>query len=68
MFASRDNSDGRLLKCKPTEKGDKKDKFGNTPDHCFIENGDITEMKIPSKLDKQYYIDLAKKRLEDFGV
>ena len=68
VFASRDNSDGRLLKCKPTEKGDKKDKFGNTPDHCFIENGDITEMKIPSKLDKQYYIDLAKKRLEDFGV
>ena len=68
VFASRDNSDGRLLKCKPTEKGDKKDKFGNTPDHCFIENGDITEMKIPSKLDKQYYVDLAKKRLEDFGV
>lgn len=68
VFASRDNSDGRLLKCKPTEKGNKKDKFGNTPDHCFIENGDITEMKIPSKLDKQYYIDLAKKRLEDFGV
>ena len=68
VFASRDNSDGRLLKCKPTEKGDKKDKFGNTPDHCFIENGDITEMKIPSKLDKQYYIDLAEKRLEDFGV
>ena len=68
VFASRDNSDGRLLKCKPTEKGEKKDKFGNTPDHCFIENGDITEMKIPSKLDKQYYIDLAEKRLEDFGV
>lgn len=68
VFASRDNSDGRLLKCKPTEKGDKKDKFGNTPNRCFIENGDITGMKIPSKLDKQYYIDLAKKRLEDFGV
>lgn len=46
----------------------KKDKFGNTPDHCFIENGDIRGMKIPDKLDRQYYIDLAKKRLEDFGV
>ena len=68
VFASLDTNDGRLLKCKVTEKGDKKDKFGNTPDHCFIENGDITEMKIPSKLDKQYYIDLAEKRLEDFGV
>lgn len=68
VFASLDTNDGRLLKCKVTEKGDKKDKFGNTPDHCFIENGDITGVKIPSKLDKQYYIDLAKKRLEDFGV
>ena len=68
VFASLDQTDGRLLKCKVTDKGDKKDKFGNTPDHCFIENGDITGMKIPSKLDKQYYIDLAKKRLEDFGV
>ena len=68
VFASLDTNDGRLLKCKVTEKGDKKDKFGNTPDHCFVENGDITEMKIPSKLDKQYYIDLAKNRLEDFGA
>ena len=68
VFASLDHTDGRLLKCKVVEKGDKKDKFGNTPDHCFIENGDITGMKIPAKLDKQYYIDLAVKRLEDFGV
>ena len=68
VFASLDTNDGRLLKCKVTEKGDKKDKFSNTPNRCFIENGDITGMKIPSKLDKQYYIDLAKKRLEDFGV
>ena len=68
VFASLDTNDGRLLKCKVTEKGDKKDKFGNTPDHCFIENGDISGMVIPSKLDYQYYIDLANKRLEDFGV
>ena len=70
VFASRDNSDGRLLKCKPTEKGDKKDKFGNTPDHCFIENGDITKAKTDGfpQLDKQYYISLAKERLEAFGV
>lgn len=46
----------------------KKDKFGNTPDHCFIENGDIRGMKIPDKLDRQYYIDLAYKRLKDFGL
>jgi DNA polymerase len=68
VFASCDNTDGRLLKCKPTEKGDKKDKFGNTPDRCFIYNDDIRNVSIPSKLDRQYYIDLSTKRLRDFGV
>lgn len=68
VFASCDNRDGRLLKCKPTEKGDKKDKFGNTPDHCFIYNDDLSGVEIPDKLDRGYYISLAKKRLEDFGV
>jgi DNA polymerase len=77
VFASKDHNDGRLLKCKKVtdtltgylpDLPDKKDKFGNTPDHCFIENGDIREMKIPDKLDRQYYIDLAYKRLMDFGL
>lgn len=68
VFASNDQSDGRLLKCKEVEKGDKKDKFANTPDHSFIFNEDVRGVSIPSKLDRQYYIDLAKKRLEDFGI
>ena len=68
VFASLDHTDGRLLKCKVIEKGDKKDKFGNTPDHCFIDNGDVVGKPISKKLDRQYYITLAKKRLEDFGV
>lgn len=66
VFASKDENDGRLLKCKITEKGDKKDKFGNTPDKCFVCNEDIKEKIIPSKLDKQWYIDLANKRISDF--
>ena len=65
VFASKDHNDGRLLKCDGTRNPAK---FGNTPDHCFIENGDIRDMKIPSKLDRRYYIDLAYKRLDDFGV
>ncbi len=87
VFASRDNNDGRLLKCKlvpgikelavtvgtiPVDDWDntrvKKDKFGNTPDRCFIYNDDLTGVSIPDKLDRQYYIDLAKKRLGDFGL
>lgn len=65
VFASKDVNDGKLLKC----DGERNPaKFGNTPDHCFIENGDIRQMAIPNKLDRQYYIDLAYKRLGDFGV
>ena len=65
VFASRDNSDGRLLKCDGVRNPAK---FGNTPDHCFIYNDDLTGVPIPAKLDYDYYIELAKKRLEDFGV
>ena len=65
VFASKDRNDGRLLKCDGVRNPAK---FGNTPDHCFIENGDIRNMKIPDKLDRQYYIELAKKRLGDFGL
>lgn len=65
VFASRDNSDGRLLKCDGVRNPAK---FGNTPDHCFIFNDDLTGVKIPDKLDREYYVALAKKRLEDFGV
>ena len=69
VFASIDETDGRLLKCKKTENGViKKDKFANTPDHCFIDNGDINGKSIPSNLDRDYYVNLAKKRLEQFGV
>lgn len=45
-----------------------KAKFADTPDKCFIENGDIHNVPIPARLDRQYYIDLAKKRLKDFGL
>jgi hypothetical protein len=65
IFASLDNTDGRLLKCDGVRNPAK---FGNTPNRCFIYNGDLTGVAIPSKLDKQYYIDLAIKRLNDFGV
>lgn len=68
VFASNSPLDGRLLKCKPVETGVKKDKFGNTPDKCFICNDDIRGIDIPSQLDRSWYINLAKKRLNDFGV
>ena len=65
VFASCDNSDGRLLKCDGVRNPAK---FGNTPDRCFIYNDDLNGVQMPNKLDKQYYVDLAYKRLRDFGV
>lgn len=66
VFASLRQEHGRLLKCKVTEKGDKKDKFGNTPDKCFIYNDALDGVGVPWYLDRQYYIDLAWKRIKDF--
>ena len=65
IFASRDNNDGRLMKCDGVRNPAK---FGNTPDKCFIFTDDLTGVAIPDKLDRQWYIDLAYKRLNDFGV
>ena len=65
VFASRDSLDGRLLKCDGVRNPAK---FGNTPDKCFIFNDDIRGVPVPRKLDYSWYINLARKRLEDFGV
>lgn len=66
VFASNRMIDGRLLKRK-IEKS-KGEKFGNTPDHSFITNDSVVGVKVPPALDKQWYIDLAKKRLKQFGI
>lgn len=67
VFASKDKSDGRILKCDGVRNPSK---FGTTPDRSFIVNDDIRGKTTDGflKLDKEWYVDLAKKRLEDFGV
>ena len=66
VFASKDKNDTYLGKYKA--KGATIEKFGNTPEHCFIMNEDVNGVKVIKKLDKKWYIDLAVKRLEDFGI
>lgn len=71
VFASKDRSRGGIYKVSgKMVKGREKnpEKFANTPDHCFIINDDVSAMSIPDELDRQYYIDLAWKRLKDYGV
>jgi DNA polymerase len=65
VFASTRSTDGKILKCR---NGSNPAKFGNTPDQCFIVNDNVKDMRCPTHLDKKWYIDLAIKRLSDFGV
>jgi DNA polymerase len=64
VFASLDKSDSFIGK----SKSDKIEKFANTPENCFIFNDNVNGVSIPKTLNKQWYIDLALKRLGDFGV
>ena len=66
VFASTKTSDTYIGKCK--SKGATIEKFGNTPDHCFIDNTNVNDKTVPSYLDFQWYIDLANKRLKQYGV
>ena len=60
----------------PNAKGVKKisirtgkpEKITNSPEHCFVYNDSVNGVRCPSDLDKQWYINFAKKRLHDFGV
>lgn len=62
------NAGGTIFKCKlGSSKADKCDKVANTPEICFMLNGDITELRVPEYLNRQWYIDLAHERLRQFG-
>ncbi|MGG3840784.1 hypothetical protein ABEV00_27645 [Paenibacillus thiaminolyticus] len=66
VFASRGRGDGGVFKVKDVKGELRIEKIANTPERCFIENGDVTEMKVPRKLDKRWYVDVARKRITDF--
>lgn len=66
VFASKSFDDTYIGKCK--SKGATIEKFGNTPEHCFIDNDDVNGKEVPYKLDKRWYIELARERLRQYGV
>lgn len=75
VFASKDSDDTFVGKVKLKSGIDDSfddpyriEKFANTPDHCFIFNDAVNGVKVPDQLDKNYYIEISKKRLEAFGV
>ncbi len=66
VFASKCEEDTYIGKCK--SQGATIEKFGNTPDHCFIDNDNINEKETPEYLDYDWYINLALDRLRQYGV
>ena len=63
VFASRDFKDGKVYRMNSRNR---LEKITYTPDRCFIRNNDVNGKRIPRRLDKDWYIDVAKKRLKDF--
>lgn len=66
IFASKYIDDPGVTKV--SERTGKPAKISNSPEHCFIYNEEVNDVKVPNKLDKTWYINLAIKRLNDFGV
>ena len=64
IFASREITDGPVKKIKTDGRADK---FANTSLNSFIDNSDITDKTVPPKLDKEWYIEEARRRLEQYG-
>lgn len=69
VFASNRPGDGKICACRVSPKTGSREvkKFGNTPDNCFFENGDVNGVRVPQILDKGYYIEEARKRIAEFG-
>lgn len=66
VFASKNVHDTYIGKVK--YEGATIERFAETPVRCFIDNSDVKNKQVPDNLDKKWYIDLANKRIKDYGV
>lgn len=64
VFASASLSDGGIYKV----RGHVTEKVANTPERCLIMNESVHQKPLPDKLDRNWYIQLAQRRLRDFGA
>lgn len=65
-FASKRPSDGGLTKVHSVTGTTAK--IEGTPENAFLWNDSVEGVRCPRKLDKNWYIELANKRLKGFGV
>ena len=63
IYATKDTRYGKLFKVKVDSDDDSGDRIALLPDHCIIDNDNHLSI---SDVDKQFYIDMAKKRINDF--
>lgn len=68
VFASTSIRDSFIGKVKIKKGVEVAEKFANTPERCFILNDDIKNCAIWNKLDKEWYVNLAIERLNQFGI
>lgn len=61
VYASNDRTKGTLFKVKHGKT--KGEKIANLPDNCLIDNEMTATI---DQIDKKWYIDLARKRIEDY--
>ena len=66
VFASKNPSKGGVFKV--AAKTGKPMKIANSPEHCFLYNDEVNGVSCPPELDKQWYVEMALKRLKDFGL
>ncbi len=70
VFASKKGLPGVFkIKMKQNKFGDMVnvlEKLPSTPESAFIVNGNVNGMKCPDNLDREYYIDIANNRIDDF--
>lgn len=64
VFASKKDTDGMIYKVKNEQKNP--EKFANTPSRCFVDNSAVKGVAVPEHLDKDWYIELANKRVNEF--
>lgn len=63
VFASKIQHHGGVFKVK---EGKNPEKFANTSLNSFIANGEVIGLETPDYLDRQFYIDMAKRHINQF--
>lgn len=64
VYATKHQGYGNLYKTKINPDGSiRKDSIANLPEHCYVDNEGIMKLEY---VDRQFYIDMAYKRISDF--